>query len=149
MGNEQTRPMSRFSKSEPLPSNSFCSFHSANGNESIIYFTDLCKPIETYIYARKKHPFTSYSAAKHPNAANSRLQTYDKNQWTFFNNTSRASTLALTIIFKSQVPLQKFPLLVRHTIPCTTQGIIDYASMVCIVYKSLHYLKSCLQKLVL
>ena len=48
-----------------------------------IYFTDLCKPIETYIYARKEHPFASYPAAKHPNAANLQLQTYDKNQWTF------------------------------------------------------------------
>ena len=44
-----------FFKSEPLPSNSFRSFDYARGNESIdiIYFTDLCKPVETYIYARK------------------------------------------------------------------------------------------------
>ena len=51
--------------------------------ESIIYFTDLCKSIETYIYAKKKHLFASYPAAKHPNTANLRLHTYDKNQWTF------------------------------------------------------------------
>ena len=81
---EQTRTRSRFSQSEPQLSNSFRSFDYARGNESIVYFTDLCKPIETYIYARKKHPFASYPAAKHPNAANLRLQTYDKNQWTFF-----------------------------------------------------------------
>ena len=65
----------------------------------------------------KKHPFASYPAVKHPNAANLRLQTYDKNQWTIFNNTARASTLALAIIFKTQVSLQNFPFLVRHTIP--------------------------------
>ena len=53
------------------------------GNESIIYFTDLCKPIETYIYARKMHPFASYPTAKHPNATNLRSQTYDKDQRTF------------------------------------------------------------------
>ena len=29
-------------------------------------------------YARKKHPFASYTAAKHPNAANLRLQKYYK-----------------------------------------------------------------------
>ena len=58
----------------------FCrSLDYAHGKESVIYFTDLCKPIETYIYARKKHPFASYPAAKHPNAANLRLQTCDKN----------------------------------------------------------------------
>ena len=32
---------------------------------SIIYFNDLRKPIEIYIYSRKKHPFTSYPVAKH------------------------------------------------------------------------------------
>ena len=91
-----------FPHSESLSSNSFRSFEYARGNESIIYFTDLCKPIETYIYARKKHPFASYPAAKHPNAANLWQQTYDKNQWTFFINTAWASTFA--IIFKLQVP---------------------------------------------
>ena len=35
-----------------------------------------------YIYARKKHPFASYPAAKHPKTTNLLLQTYDKNQWT-------------------------------------------------------------------
>ena len=82
------------------------------------YFTDLCKPVETYIYAWKKHPFASYPAAKHPNTANLRLQTYDKDQWTFFNNAARTLTLAFAIIFKIQVPSQKFPFLLRYTIPC-------------------------------
>ena len=54
---------------ETLTSNSFRSLDYARGNESIVYFTDLCKPIETYIYASKNHPFASYPAAKHPNAA--------------------------------------------------------------------------------
>ena len=31
-----------------------------------LYFNDLCTPIEIYIYARKKYPFTSSPAAKHP-----------------------------------------------------------------------------------
>ena len=66
-----------------LPSNPFCSFDHAGGNESIVYFTDLCKPIKTYIYAKKKHPFASYPTAEHSNAANLLLQTNNKNQWTF------------------------------------------------------------------
>ena len=31
-----------------------------------MFSNDLCKLIEIYIYARKKRPFTSYPAAKHP-----------------------------------------------------------------------------------
>ena len=92
---EQTRSQSRFFRTEPLIFNSCRSRDYALGNESIIYFTDPCKPMETYIYARKKHPFMSYPAAKHSNASNMRLQTYDKNLWTFFINTERASTLSL------------------------------------------------------
>ena len=46
--------------------NSCCSLGYAPGNKSIIFFNDLFKPIEIYDYARKKSPFTSYSAAKHP-----------------------------------------------------------------------------------
>ena len=97
---EQTRAQSRFFRTEPLTLNLCCSLDYVRGNEYIIYFTDLCKPIETYIYARKKHPFASYSAEKHPNALNLRFQTYDKNQWTFFTNTTQASISALAIIFQ-------------------------------------------------
>ena len=38
----------------------------AHGNKSITFPNDLCKPIETYIYAGSKHSFTSNPAAKHP-----------------------------------------------------------------------------------
>ena len=54
-----------FSQSETLTLNSCHSLDYTRGNEYIIYFTDLCKLIETYIYARKKHPFARYPAAKH------------------------------------------------------------------------------------
>ena len=118
METEQIRTQQLFFQSETLTLKSCCSIDYARSNESIIYFTDLCKPIETYIYARKRHPFTCYPAAKHPNAANLRLQTYDENQWTFCNNTARGSTLALAIIFKNQVSLQKFPFLLTFIIPC-------------------------------
>ena len=100
-----------FFQSEPLPSNSFRSLDYARGNESIIYFTDLCKPIETYIYARKLSRSKTHKRSKLA-VTDIRQKTVD-----FFNNTARALTLALAIIFKTQVPVQKSPFLVRHTIP--------------------------------
>ena len=46
--------------------NSCHSLGCTRGNGSIIYFTDLCKPIKRHLYGRKRHQFTSYPAAKHP-----------------------------------------------------------------------------------
>ena len=72
-------------QSKPLTF-SFChSLDYARGNESVLYFTDICKPIETYIYARKKHPFASYPAAKHPKHSK-------------FPITARGSILALAVL---------------------------------------------------
>ena len=65
----------------------------------IYYFNDLRKLIEIYIYARKKHPFTSYPAAKHP------LQTRDRNEWPFFYCVARASTLTPAITCSLTLPL--------------------------------------------
>ena len=115
MGTEQTRTLPRFSKREPLPSNSFCSFDYAHGNESIIYFTDLCKPIKpTSLLGKKKHLQVCSKAHKRNKLAVTDIR---QKPVGFFNNTARASTLALAIIFKIQVPSQKFPLLLRYTIP--------------------------------
>ena len=55
-----------FLRGGTLTLNSCSSLEYARSNEAIIYFNDLCKPIELYIYVRKKHTFTSYPAAKHP-----------------------------------------------------------------------------------
>ena len=93
--------------------NSCCSLDYARGNESIICFTNLCKLIETYYYARKMHPFASYPTAKHPKHSKNIRQKPLK----FFSNTARASTLALTTILKIPVPLQKFPFLFISIIP--------------------------------
>ena len=82
MGSEQTRTQPRVFQRETLTSYFFPSLGYERGNGSIIYFTDLCKLIETYIYARKKYPFASEPTEKHPNAANLRLQTSGKNQRT-------------------------------------------------------------------
>ena len=43
--------------------NSRSGLNFARDNQSIIYFNDICNLIEIYIYARKEHPFTSYSRA--------------------------------------------------------------------------------------
>ena len=47
-------------------------------------FSDLCGPIENTSMSAEKHPFTCCPAAKYQNAAILALQTYGKNQWTFF-----------------------------------------------------------------
>ena len=50
-----------------------------------------------YIYVMKKHPFTSYPAAKHQNAAKLGLQTYDKTSGIFYR-TKRVLALVPEII---------------------------------------------------
>ena len=47
----------------------------------------------------------------------------------FFYNAARASPLALAIILKIQVPLQKFPFLLRYTIPWVVQWFSLHAAM--------------------
>ena len=64
--NEEIQNQWRFVQSGIQTLSSCHSLGYARGNKSIIFFNDLCKPIEIYIYARKKHPFTSYPAGKHP-----------------------------------------------------------------------------------
>ena len=52
---------------------------------NLLCFNDLCKPIEIYIYVRKRHPFTSYLAARHPkHKKNLRLQMNEKKPVDFF-----------------------------------------------------------------
>ena len=60
----------------------------------IIFFNSLCKPIEIYIYARKKHPFTSYPAAKLPKHNKFAATDLLEKPVDFFNNTARASNFA-------------------------------------------------------
>ena len=72
---------------------------------------DLCKPIETYIDARKKHPFASYPTAKHPKHSKFAITDIREKLVNFFYCLTRASTLAPAITLLTQTPLQKFPLL--------------------------------------
>ena len=79
-----------------FPNMSSCrSLDYARGHKSIRIFNDLCKQIEIYIYARKKHPFASNPAAKHPNAANSGLKTYDKKPVNLFTVAARGPAITL------------------------------------------------------
>ena len=95
-----------FFRSKTPTYNSCRSLDYAGGNESIIYFTDLCKAIEIYIYARKKHPFASYSKADIP-------------QKTSFINTvdfsSRNNFPNLGSFAKVSIPVKIYNSL--HTIP--------------------------------
>ena len=92
----------------------------------------------TYIYAKKKHPFASYPAAKHPKHSKLAVADVRQKPVDLFNNTARAVTSALAIIFKSQVPSQKFPFLLRYTIPCYDDVSISELSLREICYISVH-----------
>ena len=122
-GNEQTWTQSRFFKSETLTLNFCRSLDYARGYESIIYFIDLCKPIETFIYARKKHPFTSYPVTKHPKHSRFAIIDIREKPVNFFYCSTRASTLVSAIILLTQAPLRKFPFL--FIILWSDQGIIN------------------------
>ena len=108
MGNEQARTQSRFFQSETLTLNSCL---------SLDYFTDLCKPIETYIYARKKHPFASYPAAKHPKHSKFTVTDIREKPVNFLHCSTRASTLVSAILLLSRAPLHKFQFLFINLIP--------------------------------
>ena len=54
-----------------------------------------------YIYSRKKHPFTSYPAAKHEKSSKLVVTDIQEKPVDFFNDTARASTLASAIILQT------------------------------------------------
>ena len=122
-GNEQTRTQSHFFQSETLTLNSCRSPDYACGDEFVIYFTDPCKPIETYISVRKRHPFASYPAAKHPKQSKFAVTNIPEKPVNFFYCSTRALTLVSAIILLTQVPLQKFPFLFISIIPCCHQPL--------------------------
>ena len=78
--------------------NSCDSLDYARDNESIISFNDLCEPIERYIYARNKHPFTLYPAAKHPTRSKFAITPMREKPVHFIYCTTREPTLAPAII---------------------------------------------------
>ena len=96
-----------------------CSLNNACGKRSIINFNNLCKPIEIYIYARKKHPFTSYSTTNHLKHSKSAITDVREKTADLFSCTTRASTLAPAIILRLRISLQTFLFLQKppfHTI---------------------------------
>ena len=64
-----------------------------------------------YIYARKKHEFTTYHAAKHQKRNKLAVTNVREKPVNFFNETARASTLTPAIILQTWLLLQKFPFL--------------------------------------
>ena len=104
---KQTRTQSRFFRSETLTLNSCRSLHYARGNESVIYFTNPCKPKEADIYARKKHPFVSYPAAKHPKHSKFAIIDTREKPVNFFYCSTRALTLVSARILLTQVSFAK------------------------------------------
>ena len=115
--NKQTRTQSHFVQSETLTLNSCRSLDYARGHEVITYYTDLCKPIEIYIYAKEKHPFAGYPAAEHPKRSKLTITDTREKTVNFFYCSTCASTLDFAIILQTQVPLQKFSFLSNIIIP--------------------------------
>ena len=90
---------------------------------------------KTYIYARNKHPFASYPAAKHPNASNLRLQTYDKKQWSFYYHhtgvdfSSRMNFPSLDTSAKVSIPVKMYnSLLHLHLYPIILITIVNISN---------------------
>ena len=89
--NEKTRCQRRFFQSGTQTLNSCLSLHYELSNKSIIFFNDLCKPIEIYIFVRKKHPVTCCPAAKHPKQNKLAVTDIREKPVDFFKDTARAS----------------------------------------------------------
>ena len=80
----------------------------------------------------RKAPICKLSRSKAPKHSKLAVTDIRQKPVDFFNNTTRAPTLALAIIFKTQVSLQKFPFLVTYTISwfiCIVLGVV------CSMYK--------------
>ena len=58
-------------------------------------------PLEIYIYATKKPPFTSYPAAKHPKQSKFAMTDIRAKPVNIFHCTKYASTLVPAIIFQT------------------------------------------------
>ena len=63
-----------------------------------LYFNDLRKPTEVYIYARNKRPFTSYPAAKHQKHSKFAITNVREKPVEFFMGRHGGLTLASAII---------------------------------------------------
>ena len=74
-------------------------------HESITIFNDLCKSIETHIYARKKHPLTNY-LAKHQKHSKFAVTDIREKPVDSFKDSARASVFAPAIILLTWVSLQ-------------------------------------------
>ena len=105
-GTEQTRTQLHFFRSETILLNSCRSLDYARCNEYIIYFADLRKPIETYIYARKKAPICKLSRSKAPKTQQIYLYRHTRKTSELLLLFNTGVDLVSAIILLTQVPLQ-------------------------------------------
>ena len=131
VGTEQTRRQWRFSEVK----HKHLTPVAVLANKSIKFFTNLCKPIEIYTYAKKNHPFTCYPAAKHPKHSKCAITDIPESLVNLFYCSTRESTLVSTTILLTQVPLQKFPFLFIIIIPWITSAMLWLILLSCLLLK--------------
>ena len=120
-GNEQTRPLSCFPKASHYHRTPFAVF-TMHAVASLLFIS--------LIYASQRKHTSMLGRSTH-------LQVIPQQTCGYRHNTARASSFALAIIFKIQVPLQKFPFLVRYTVPCLYMRKRKLPSFhFCLVYNS-------------
>ena len=124
-----------FSQSRKLTLNFYRSLDYACGSESIIFSSNLCKPIEIYTYVKQMRPFTRYLAAKHPKHCKFDITDMRQKPVDFFYCTARASTLSsrnnfanLGFFAKVSVPVKIYNFLVEVDIS------LELSSFVILVY---------------
>ena len=76
----------------------------------------------------EKAPICKLSRSKAPKRSKLAVTDIRQKPVDLFNNIAQASTLALAIIFQLPVLLQKFPFLLRNTIPFTL-GVACYYNL--------------------
>ena len=118
--NEKTRRQWCFFRGETQTLNFYRGLEYARSKKFVIFFNNQCNPIEICIYARKKHLFTSYPAAKH-------LKKWQICYYTHARKTSRPCWLYGTGIgfsssnnFANLGSFAKVTVPVEPIIPCST-----------------------------
>ena len=88
-------------------------------DNKLLIFNDLCKPIELYIYARKKHPFASYAAANHAKHSKFTITDIREKPVDFFSLYDTGVDFISRNNFSNLGSFAKVSILVGSIIPCT------------------------------
>ena len=116
MGSEQTRTQLHFfkMKHQHRTAVTVLAMHAVT---SLLFISPIYASQYKHTYAKKKHSFASYHAAKHPKRSIFAITNIREKPANFFYCSTPASTLVSAIILQTQVPLQKFPFLFIIIIP--------------------------------